>query len=223
MFQSTPPRRGRPGVTVDLDGSASFQSTPPRRGRREKRDEWERGFEFQSTPPRRGRPANLREADALRDVSIHAPAKGATCLRTMHAASCSCFNPRPREGGDAAMLGNGGARLLFQSTPPRRGRRVSSIRLGCRDDMFQSTPPRRGRRVVRGRHRGCKRVSIHAPAKGATGSRSSGFSYGGVSIHAPAKGATWCSRRHRALQAGFQSTPPRRGRPDILVGSGLNS
>ena len=79
------------------------------------------------------------------DVSIHAPAKGATaytgCLRLVPQR----FNPRPREGGDIVRSISCSRNVLFQSTPPRRGRPLT-------EDRFA---------------KGVK-VSIHAPAKGAT-------------------------------------------------------
>ncbi len=78
-FQSTPPRRGRPDLSLlsatlrsgfnprprvggDPQIVASvrtellFQSTPPRRGRRWHRAASAASLRFQSTPPRRGRP-----------------------------------------------------------------------------------------------------------------------------------------------------------------------
>ena len=60
--------------------------------------------------------------------------------------------------------------------------------------MFQSTLPRRERQTGTKKKRKKHRVSIHAPAKGATGAATSrGMSASGVSIHAPAKGATVCA------------------------------
>ena len=105
-----------------------------------------------------------------------------------------CFNPRPREGGDFM-----------------RGYMIHNLR------GFQSTPPRRGRpRTAKGYEKIFK-VSIHAPAKGATlplllymGSRM-------VSIHAPAKGATTALQEQYIKIVKFQSTPPRRGRLVVII------
>ncbi len=80
------------------------------------------------------------------------------------------------------------------------------------------------------------RVSIHAPARGATGQPKGDGNGSHVSIHAPARGATglslsygaWtpcfnprpCARGDRliivlwCLDAMFQSTPLREGRPE---------
>ena len=78
---------------------------------------------FRSTPPRRGRQP--------------CPCTSARIV--------SCFDPRPREGGDSRRCKGMFPHMEFRSTPPRRGRRLP-------------------RRFLRG----IERVSIHAPAKGAT-------------------------------------------------------
>ena len=57
--------------------------------------------------------------------------------------------------------------------------------------LFQSTPPRRGRHEYGYDTDSRTAVSIHAPAKGATRGKPFGdLDHGIVSIHAPAKGAT---------------------------------
>ncbi len=56
---------------------------------------------------------------------------------------------------------------MFQSTPPRGGRR--SLCAGLTHlRKFQSTPPRGGRQLCRYGHYKQRYVSIHAPARGAT-------------------------------------------------------
>ncbi len=182
--------------------------------------------------PREGGDFRLLCTICRHRVSIHAPAKGATISAMNCSIVIACFNPRPREGGDpfcdrlSAVLtvsihapAKGATivsklyrqhSLLFQSTPPRRGRR-RSIATGYRACMFQSTPPRRGRLIClcnrfgcscfnpRPREGGdlhiaptfqCTMVSIHAPAKGATMLNHVNHQQCDVSIHAPAKGAT---------------------------------
>ncbi len=122
------------------------------------------------------------------NVSIHAPAWGATCWR---------FLVIPRE--------------RFQSTHPRGVRQCSNTdqilfqgfnprtRVGCdciprnspsRKDGFQSTHPRGVRQFGRTGCAGELHVSIHAPAWGATVKHGCvGLTFS-VSIHAPAWGAT---------------------------------
>ncbi len=81
-----------------------------------------------------------------RYVSIHAPARGATQQAERHPrAACTCFNPRPRAGGDPETDDGQPARQLeFQSTPPRGGR-LCTPNADRVLALFQSTPPRGGR------------------------------------------------------------------------------
>ena len=57
-------------------------------------------------------------------------------------------------------------------------------------NRFQSTPPRGGRHRLAEYPRSIYRVSIHAPARGATGIKRVYLFDLDVSIHAPARGAT---------------------------------
>ena len=257
LFQSTPPRRERRAPAASSSDNLKFQSTPPRRERpqrirprpvgrrvsihapakgatrrrlgsvrccngfnprpREGSDAGRPCFlraqvVFQSTPPRRERRFGVLHDDVPAVVSIHAPAKGATSRL-----------PGPRR------------QQWFQSTPPRRERR--RLPAARRPRRSFNPRPREGSDNLGPNPIGILiRVSIHAPAKGATllgltrlcrrtcfnprpregsdhrliGERAGTVA---VSIHAPAKGATleadyikWCGER-------FQSTPPRRERP----------
>ena len=80
------------------------------------------------------------------------------------------------------------------------------------DGRFQSTRPRGARRVEDHMRKGVIRVSIHAPAWGATPRRSHLRPYRPVSIHAPAWGATPAALI-RSAPYMFQSTRPRGARP----------
>ena len=125
-------------------------------------------FSFQSTRPR-----------GARHPQSHAPRMPATC-----------FNPRAREGRDRSCLSCGAFHLPFQSTRPRGARR-STLYTAETFGAFQSTRPRGARHRVGMQDMGALRVSIHAPARGATGF-STGFQQPiVVSIHAPARGATF--------------------------------
>ena len=84
-------------------------------------------------------------------VSIHAPAKGATRLRLRPCLLSRSFNPRTREGCDGRFSLGKKNRRKFQSTHPRRVRRLRKR---------PASPPRG--------------VSIHAPAKGATAAETAG-------------------------------------------------
>ena len=76
-FQFTPPRRGRHMWGHGEEIIPLFQFTPPRRGRLLRWAHSLRWCEFQFTPPRRGRPSVSILRSRI-NVSIHAPAKGAT-------------------------------------------------------------------------------------------------------------------------------------------------
>ena len=141
---------------------------------------------FQSTRPRGARPHELA-AVIDKQVSIHAPAGGATRLKTNN-DNGGCVSIHAPAGGATASAECGEEKPWFQSTRPR------GARLGCVAREVQTT------------------VSIHAPAGGATTFRLSpkgdiGFQstrprgarhkcydlvkFSAVSIHAPAGGATW--------------------------------
>ena len=144
------------------------------------------------------------------------------------------FNPRSREGSDPSARRTVASGLLFQSTLPRRERQQHFSRIQDQD-LFQSTLPRRERRRSQApapkqyrisihapakgatsNTKGCGvstiRISIHAPAKGAT--KMGKYEYIGkrISIHAPAKGATYQKQRDKQIGGVFQSTLPRRER-----------
>ena len=60
--------------------------------------------EFQSTRPRGARPEQFPHLFALREVSIHAPAWGATRPQVSRPCRQGRFNPRARVGRDMASM-----------------------------------------------------------------------------------------------------------------------
>ena len=100
---------------------------------------------FQSTRPRGARPPASQAPSKSYGVSIHAPAWGATFPFIRTFIQCVCFNPRARVGRDFRKQKPKNARPKFQSTRPRGARLGAAI--------LQDDAPR---------------VSIHAPAWGAT-------------------------------------------------------
>ena len=99
-------------------------------------------------------------------VSIHAPAWGATGTPDFGPAPNQVSIHAPAWGATYFTDGTAGL-LTFQSTPPRGGRLTSSCpRVEALE--FQSTPPRGGRQPEAVRLTPLDRVSIHAPAWGAT-------------------------------------------------------
>ena len=144
-------------------------------------------------------------------ISIHAPAKGATCVGRLPTIQSANFNPRSREGSDLFLLVSCAVCAVFQSTLPRRERHTAApsraaisyfnprsregsdvdlIQRVCDSWKFQSTLPRRERLRVRQAAGSRVIISIHAPAKGATVQHIVPLSLIDISIHAPAKGAT---------------------------------
>ena len=130
----------------------------------------------------------IRDCDISR-ISIHAPAKGATSCSERAVIDADYFNPRSREGSDTASTNLHNGQPEFQSTLPRRERLCGMVTVNIE-----------------------REISIHAPAKGATGKhahipiRHTDFNprsregsdqmrrvckdFIKISIHAPAKGAT---------------------------------
>ena len=146
LFQSTLPRRERHGIKTITDAFAEFQSTLPRRER--------------LLPEHR--------LHRLLQISIHAPAKGATAEWMLWEIDHRNFNPRSREGSDGIThpikspgryfnprSREGSDRKAFyksqkvkkfQSTLPRRERPKGRSKPGPKV-TFQSTLPRRERRL----------------------------------------------------------------------------
>ncbi len=157
---------------------------------------------FRSTRPRRaGRRCTCFDPRARegRDLS--------RVLRSLHVSS---FDPRAREGRDSSVKPMSSANTEFRSTRPRRARRL----LQSARRALESFDPRarEGRDASRGPASAAARVSIHAPAKGATLFCDGRHLRRDVSIHAPAKGATGGHYFHLASER-FRSTRPRRARP----------
>ena len=136
--------RGVRAARRSNSGTTSFQSAPPRRGRRGSQLRIGRVCIRFNPRPREGGDAGLRGRLARCQVSIRAPAKGATRRRVQPDQRQHVSIRAPAKGATWTwcLTGRGDR---FQSAPPRRGR------------------PRRGDRAGRPLV-----VSIRAPAKGAT-------------------------------------------------------
>ena len=128
---------------------------------------------FQSTHPRRVRRAGAESPIVCRDVSIHAPAQGATVEQCICITNYEFQSTHPRRVRPRLSI----CRFrsdMFQSTHPRRVR-PRGARNATDGALFQSTHPRRVRRATRHDVGRTLQVSIHAPAQGAT-HRAPGFS-----------------------------------------------
>ena len=142
------------------------------------------------------------------DISIHAPAKGATFpdgLAFLTLTFQSTLPRRERHQHDHLEQ----RRRRFQSTLPRR-ERPAGFRLLTSFIIFQSTLPRRERRS-RTKNRHFFRYFNPRSREGSDYACKKAEKISGISIHAPAKGATpekWPKWRSWK----FQSTLPRRER-----------
>ena len=145
------------------------------------------------------------------NVSIHAPARGATPRGSAEWRARRRFNPRAREGRDCHA-----PRFCCSGTRFNPRAREGRDEAGRRDihacQMFQSTRPRGARQESQCIRFSVFLVSIHAPARGATRDVLRHAPVMRVSIHAPARGAT--PRAALLLfRNAFQSTRPRGARP----------
>ena len=216
-FQSTHPRGVRhiaSDDTVQIERvsihAPAWGATMVRRGRlasptrfnprtRVGCDEWSqtsqcRNHWFQSTHPRGVRLPVMRRRFQPHHVSIHAPAWGTTLRQTSGQRLDSCFNPRTRVGCD-----------------------TSPATIRCRSSAFQSTHPRGVRRWYGVGDWLRLRVSIHAPAWGATsGARPASAAIIGFN---PRTRVGCDGTGHPAFFAVdvFQSTHPRGVRPPVIL------
>ncbi len=200
-----------------------FQSTLPR-GERQSVNKGKRdSAEFQSTLPRGERLACKKLISSVTHISIHAPARGATCrifrvfrnkIISIHApARGATFSPlvklfcytisihAPARGATEKQKG-GEQMSQFQSTLPR-GERHGVATAESTTYIFQSTLPRGERRLTMENVINLGDISIHAPARGATFfPRLVGCTFL-ISIHAPARGATDYIRQVGHLPENF--------------------
>ena len=190
-FQSTHPRGVRHQLSCFFGGRYSFQSTHPRGVRPKAARPFTRfttdfnprtrvgcdskkplielvRLEFQSTHPRGVRQAEEGLQDTKNNISIHAPAWGATQLaeRTNLSQSISIHAPA---WGATNRVTEWGASVKISIHAPAWGATANRCVRSLQNSRFQSTHPR-----------GVRHKALHQAAKGRK-----------ISIHAPAWGATW--------------------------------
>ena len=150
-------------------------------------------IKFQSTLPRGERLETQKTSGSQSEISIHAPARGATYSpHEIKERLQINFNPRSREGSD-----------LF-----------SVIHLCSLQDFNPRS--REGSDVYIPLWIHLQHISIHAPARGATPFGRIFRLFAAISIHAPARGATAQSHPMK-LSHKFQSTLPRGERLILFV------
>ena len=121
LFQSTRPRGARHIRHLCHIVNSKFQSTRPRGARLINDRLGNTYFEFQSTRPRGARPINGVVYGVAPEVSIHAPAGGATQCGRMLSRQRVRFNPRARGGRDDTVIDTAVALVSFN--PRARGGR----------------------------------------------------------------------------------------------------
>ena len=99
------------------------------------------------------------------------------------------FNPRSREGSDNIRQQKIKEEQEFQSTLPRRERHARSL-IPCLHHLISIHAPAKGATGQQRLSAPETCISIHAPAKGATQLEAYSNADEAISIHAPAKGAT---------------------------------
>ncbi len=192
--------RGATAVLAGVCRPSKFQFTPLREGRQPGESGYSRAEQFQFTPLREGRPSEIQlHTDPLYFNSR--PCERGDRPQKASLYSAGNFNSRPCERGDPSSGGEGKCVGIFQFTPLREGR---PERPPC---------PRDG-----------GKISIHAPARGATlQSRDRVNRHRPISIHAPARGATDLVHRRARPCWYFNSRPCERGDGTIKSGMGWRS
>ena len=127
--------------------SGGFQSTLPRRERQEPEEIQAEVMQFQSTLPRRERPPTGRGCGCSNQISIHAPAKGATEVSYVIPVNPPISIHAPAKGATIQYFFRLGIKEISIHAPAK-GATVLSIQTITDLTQFQSTLPRRERRLV---------------------------------------------------------------------------
>ncbi len=166
MFQSTRPRGARQTAKLSKCRIFLFQSTRPRGARQTRQPSARKVTSFNPRAhagrdflknqkkmkrevsihaPTRGATRKTHQRDGCHRVSIHAPTRGATLIiHSNHDLNLS-FNPRAHAGRDLPPSSEGFTSSKFQSTRPRGARQVRADDVSD-EVLFQSTRPRGARR-----------------------------------------------------------------------------
>ncbi len=217
-FQFTRPQGARHGKKKSGQAPSCFNSRA-RKGRDSRATSRERSGRGFNSRARKGRDVQpCRQCVYKAEVSIHAPARGATSGAFREAFFTIVSIHAPARGATVEVFEIWDRKLEFQFTRPQGARPAGGRGGGLRPRPVSIHAPARGATYCCSRYSYCCKVSIHAPARGATSpprttsSRGASFnsrarkgrdplelesldSLDEVSIHAPARGAT--GLRHR--------------------------
>ena len=145
---------------------------------------------FQSTLPRRERRENQVCGLVFAVNDFNPRSREGSDDFILHSFTAVCyFNPRSREGSDTAPPVKAIHNTPFQSTLPRRERRSHQSTKDTSPKISIHAPAKGATSCSINMQDGCS-ISIHAPAKGATLDVNAAYAGSCISIHAPAKGAT---------------------------------
>ena len=208
-FQFTPLREGRPKAVCHAESlgrisihapprgatsrsrhqncSAHFNSRPSARGDRLDRRR-RLGFSyFNSRPSARGDQVFCIPTEEM-TISIHAPPRGATCMKTRFWLR-KPFQFTPLREGRPACWAFASALFDFNSRPSARG---DCPYCGAKMllNLISIHAPPRGATSTLGEDRKKLMISIHAPPRGATRRAAAIPRTAAISIHAPPRGAT---------------------------------
>ena len=169
MFQSTLPRGERRSNRTGTHRRHNCFNPRSREGSDKKYTQMQTYKEvlFQSTLPRGERHFRGCFLYGRSAVSIHAPARGATLDNLYYLLFVPVSIHAPARGATALLFVLSVCKLLFQSTLPR-GERLRHQDVERFLFLFQSTLPRGERRHAVTFLTCSPKVSIHAPARGAT-------------------------------------------------------
>ncbi len=170
---------------------------------------------FQSTPPCGGRRAGGRRAGALRRFQSTPPCGGRPCYARVDKPLLK-FQSTPPCGGRRPRSVSSARSKKFQSTPPCGGRPLC-VPSAPRETKFQSTPPCGGRPSAIFMRHLAKRVSIHAPVRGATPANKSNRRLQNCFNPRPRAGGDRIFGVAGFVLLQFQSTPPCGGRRNRAV------
>ncbi len=227
VFQFTPLREGRQISITPNKSIEDFNSRPSARGDANIVRNIPTKEIFQFTPLREGRPCP-RPASPPRQISIHAPPRGATHMARICRIPSSFqftplregrrilfpptvlfsnFNSRPSARGDQQIKRITIFQHYFNSRPSARG--DTRNRRHCWQwQRFQFTPLREGRRAAAAQSSAAINISIHAPPRGATSDAGRSLQSSNISIHAPPRGATiTCERRYPISNISIHAPP----------------
>ena len=204
------PAKGATTLTLRIFITGQFQSTLPRRERHHEPGTTSEWFEISIHAPAKGATFDARRYAPAGKISIHAPAKGATVEEINDYFPLVDFNPRSREGSDAALWWiTRQGRISIHA--PAKGATIPSFAVTLvpfdfnprsregSDDEWQGRVFKiddfnpRSREGSDGREPTACVVGNDFNPRSREGSDNSGngiYYYQAISIHAPAKGAT---------------------------------